>query len=159
MTKENIVVKYYYIKKSKVTVEYLEKGTERKLDEDVIIEGHEGDQYEIYKKNFEGFVLYSISGNTKGKMTASDEVIKCYYIPENKQGQGSSIDSNDDKSNIDLLPLIGEEEDSNVLPATGDRSDLLILVIEIIIVINILQVEMSKHKKDETLDKKKDELK
>ena len=45
MKSEKIEVNYYYIQMSKVKVEYIDKQTEKKLDEEEI-KGYVGDEYE-----------------------------------------------------------------------------------------------------------------
>lgn len=79
MAEELIEVKYYYIKKSTVRVEYVDKDTGEKLIEDIIIEGHETDYYVAEIKNIEGYELVETSENTTGEMGAAEEVVKYYY--------------------------------------------------------------------------------
>ena len=68
MTKEVIEVKYYYIKKASVRVQYLEKGTENKLTEDIVINGHENDSYQTEAKDINNYVLVETPENATGKM-------------------------------------------------------------------------------------------
>lgn len=79
MAEELIEVKYYYIKKSTVRVEYVDKDTGEKLIEDIIIEGHETDYYVAEIKNIEGYELVETSENTTGEMGAAEEVVRYYY--------------------------------------------------------------------------------
>ena len=53
MKVEPVEVIYYYIYRSKVTSEYIDKNTGNKLTEDVIQNGHEGDKYTTERKTFE----------------------------------------------------------------------------------------------------------
>ena len=87
MTQELIEVKYYYIKKASVRVEYIDKQTNEKLTEDVIINGHENDDYETEAKTFEGYSEPDIPENAIGKMlvtknpdgTYNTETVVTYY--------------------------------------------------------------------------------
>ena len=78
MTEDTIEVDYYYVKKAKVTVEYIDKQTGEKLDTDEII-GYEGDKYETKDKQFDGYDLVEIPTNKTGEMTDKDIVVKYYY--------------------------------------------------------------------------------
>ena len=71
MTKEVIEVKYYYIKRATVRVEYIDKETGEKLTEDITIEGHEGDSYETEEKEFKDYNLVETPENAKGEMTVT----------------------------------------------------------------------------------------
>ena len=88
MTPELIEVKYYYIKKATIKVEYIDKLTGNKLAEDVIQNGHEGDKYTTEQKEFEGYTLVAVPDNSEGKMNVTqnpdgsfntETVIKYYY--------------------------------------------------------------------------------
>ena len=78
MTEEQIVVNYYYIKQTKVKVEYIDKQTGEKLDEEEI-KGHIGDSYETEEKEFDGYELVEKPSNHKGEMTEEEIVVKYYY--------------------------------------------------------------------------------
>ena len=78
MTEEVIEVNYYYEKQAKVKVEYIDKQTGNKLDEDEI-QGHVGDSYETEEKQFEGYDLVEKPSNSKGKMEEEEIVVKYYY--------------------------------------------------------------------------------
>ena len=80
MTVEPIEVKYYYIRKAKVEVEYKDVLTEEKLTEDELIEGHEKDQYETEEKEFEGYDLVEVPENSKGTMEKDTIKVTYYYI-------------------------------------------------------------------------------
>ena len=79
MTREVIEVDYYYIKKANVRVEYIDKLTEEKLTEDVIISGHENDEYKTEQKEFEGYDFIEVVGETEGVMNPDEEIIITYY--------------------------------------------------------------------------------
>ena len=74
MTVEPILVEYYYKKKAKVEIKYLEKGTDTELAETKVIEGHEGDEYTSEALDIEYYKLVETPENATGKMTA--ELIK-----------------------------------------------------------------------------------
>ncbi len=63
--KESITVNYYYVRKTKVIASYIDiEGG--KLAEDVIIENHEGDEYETEAKTFTNYKLVETPENHKG---------------------------------------------------------------------------------------------
>ena len=68
---EVIEVKYYYIKKAKVVVSYVDESTEEKISEDTEINGHENDNYTTESKDISGYSLVGNSGNTSGKMVVT----------------------------------------------------------------------------------------
>ena len=76
MTKEEIRVTYYYIKKSNVIVRYVDEDTGEVLDEEEI-KGHEGDEYEAVVKEFEGYDLKEEPENKTGEMQ-SDTIYVTY---------------------------------------------------------------------------------
>ena len=78
MTEEEIIVKYYYIKKSNVKVEYIYKDTGKILDKEEIT-GHEGDKYTTEKKAFDGYDLIETTDNVEGKMANETIEVKYYY--------------------------------------------------------------------------------
>lgn len=80
MKKEAIEIKYYYKKKSTVTVQYVDKLTGKELEKDIIIEGLEKDPYETETKEIKDYVLVENTKNTKGEMTAKPITITYYYI-------------------------------------------------------------------------------
>ena len=81
MTKEKIEVNYYYIRKVQVRVEYLEEGTERKIQEDVVMDKHEGDRYYAESKNINGYSLVEekMPENKEGTLGKDDVVVRYYY--------------------------------------------------------------------------------
>ena len=94
MTEELIEVKYYYIKKATVRVEYIDKQTGEKLTEDIIIEGHENDEYTTEEKEFKDYKLVETPENAEGRMTITqnpdgtyntETVVTYYYEKENQE--------------------------------------------------------------------------
>ena len=78
MTEKEIEVNYYYEKQAKVKVEYIDKQTGEKLDEEEI-KGHIGDSYETEEKGFDGYDLVEKPSNDKGEMKEEETVVKYYY--------------------------------------------------------------------------------
>ncbi|MCI8276660.1 MAG: MucBP domain-containing protein, partial [Clostridia bacterium] len=143
MSKEEIEVRYYYIKKTKVIVEYIDKKTGNKLTEDVVINGHEGDNYMSENKNFEGYDFVEKTDNTSGKMTREDIVVKYYYdkkpeeivvkVPENPQPENTEKPSKPADNNNNHKPIN--------TPNTGDNLPVIAVgTISLVIFINILQI-------------------
>lgn len=88
MTREPIEVIYYYIKQTAVKVNYYDIYTDEKVANEVIINGHEGDQYETEYKDIDNYeiVLKDKDGNVKypanaiGEMTKDIIEVNYYYI-------------------------------------------------------------------------------
>lgn len=78
MTKDEIEVIYYYQKVAKVTVQYIDKQTGEKLNQDEI-KGYVGQTYETEEKQFDGYELVEVPSNGKGEMKDSEIVVKYYY--------------------------------------------------------------------------------
>ena len=74
-----IVVRYYYIRKATVRVEYINKATGEKISEDTIIEGNEGKSYKVEPKEIDGYNLLEERENTEGVMTREEIIAKFYY--------------------------------------------------------------------------------
>ena len=80
MKVEPVEVIYYYIYRSKVTSEYIDKNTGNKLTEDVIQNGHEGDKYTTERKTFDDYKLVEVPANADGSMTKEDIKVTYYYV-------------------------------------------------------------------------------
>lgn len=89
-----IEVRYYYIKKAQVRVQYLNKENNGKIIDDIIIEGHEGENYTTDQKDFADYDYIENSGNISGKMIAkrnkdgeieNEIIVKYYYKKVPKQ--------------------------------------------------------------------------
>ena len=78
MTKEQIIVNYYYEKRAKVIVEHIDKLTGEVLNTDEIA-GYIGDSYETSSQEFDGYDLTQKPQSEKGTMTTEEIVIKYYY--------------------------------------------------------------------------------
>ena len=80
MKVEPVEVIYYYIYRSKVTAEYIDKNTGEKLTEDVTQNGHEGDNYTTERKTFDDYKLVEVPSNADGSMTKEDITVTYYYV-------------------------------------------------------------------------------
>lgn len=88
MTKSDITVNYYYIKKTLVSVKYIDIMTDKEIIKNVDIQGHEGDSYNVDEKDIEGYELVKLDKNgdnkypenTQGNMTKDVIEVKFYYI-------------------------------------------------------------------------------
>ena len=78
MTEEEIIVNYYYEKRAIVKVQYIDKLTDKILDEEEIT-GHVGDKYEAEEKEFSGYDIVEKPVNASGEMTEEEIVVKYYY--------------------------------------------------------------------------------
>ena len=82
LKEEKTVVNYYYIKKAKVTVKYIDKKSGEELTDDIIINGHEGDDYDTEVKSFDGYILEKIPENKEGEIGPEDKTVIYYYLHE-----------------------------------------------------------------------------
>ena len=80
MKVEPVEVIYYYIYRSKVTSEYIDKNTGNKLTDDVVQKGHEGDNYTTERKTFDDYKLVEVPSNADGSMTKEDIKVTYYYV-------------------------------------------------------------------------------
>ena len=103
MTKEDIVVTYYYIKNSgKVTVKYVDINTDKEIAERDEITGYVGENYETSAKDIEDYSLvqYKYPENANGKLTEGEqEVIYYYESPAKVTVTYYDIDTKEDLSN------------------------------------------------------------
>ena len=91
MTEEVIEVIYYYAKDTSVIVKYLEKGTDKVLADEILIEGYEGKDYETEEKDIENYTFVEDTGNTKGKMER-EQIEVIYYYAQNTKAKVEHID-------------------------------------------------------------------
>ena len=73
-----ITVTYYYIKRVTITVEYVDIDTNEKIEEEITINGHEGDEYSTEQKEIEGYEFVEVTEDKEGNMT-EDKTITYYY--------------------------------------------------------------------------------
>ena len=79
MTKDEIRVTYYYIKKTEVKVKYIDKETGEEIEETTNIQGHEGDNYTTEQKEIEGYDLVEEPENKNGTMGNTPTEVIYYY--------------------------------------------------------------------------------
>ena len=79
MTKEEIIVKYYYERKAEVEIQYIEKGTNYQISESGKIEGYVGEEYTTQAKNLEYYKLVGKTENSKGEMGEEKIIVTYYY--------------------------------------------------------------------------------
>ena len=106
MKVEPVEVIYYYIYRSKVTAEYIDKNTGEKLTDDVTQNGHEGDNYTTDRKKFDDYKLVEIPANADGSMTKGDIKVTYYYV---HTSGGVIVNHIDVKTNKQLLDETKEE--------------------------------------------------
>lgn len=92
---EVIEIKYYYIRKISVKVEYINNITKQQIENSTeIIRGIEGDSYKTEEKNFNEYKLISKTDNITGEMKAiqneqgkiNDEILVQYYYVKKSGG-------------------------------------------------------------------------
>ncbi len=168
MAKEEIDVKYYYIRKAKVIVRYLEKDTNKVLAKEETIEGHEGDKYDTERKEIEGYNLVEVPKNKTGKMERKDIIVTYYYNKKAEQSKPTTPSKSDTPttpSNTQNKPQqviqITEEkqttQNNKVIPTaqnttqvkTGDIVPVItICIIILVFILNILQVLIFRKRKN-----------
>ena len=85
MGRDNIEVIYYYAKDTSVTTRYVDiKNETIKLEEDVVENGVEGQDYTTEQKDFTGkkYKFVKVEGTTNGKMAATPMTVTYYYIKQ-----------------------------------------------------------------------------
>ena len=117
LTIEPIEVIYYYIYKTKVTAEYIDKITGEKLTEDVITQGDEADDYQTERKKFDDYKLIEVPENADGKMTKEDITVTYYYV----HISGGVIVNHIDIKTREYLEDILEKYDGTIIFISHDR--------------------------------------
>ena len=79
MGAEDLYYKANTIKKSKVTVKYVDINTNENMQDDIIIDGYLGKDYTTEKKEFENYTFLHSKGNTSGKMVDRGSTVIYYY--------------------------------------------------------------------------------
>ena len=109
---ENNVIKVYYVRKdTKVIVKYLEKGTNKVLDESANYEipGKVFDHYETEQKEFTGYNFVEATDNTEGNMT--EDVITVIYYYELKT---PNAEQNISKTATESIESLGDPITYNI---------------------------------------------
>ena len=83
MEEKEIVVKYYYQRRTEVEVQYLEKDTGYKLAENENITGYVGEKYKTEGKEIPYYKFVESTKNTEGEMT-KDKITVIYYYEKQK---------------------------------------------------------------------------
>ena len=76
---EPLTITYYYLYKTKATVQYIDKITGQILEQSTT-EGLEGDEFVTESKDFENYVLVEEPAEKAVKMTKEEQILKYYYI-------------------------------------------------------------------------------
>ena len=142
MTIDEIVVKYYYIRKAQITVQYIDRATRKKVQNDTTIIGHEGDLYDIDAPEIKGYELVDESLNTSGKMTDDEIIVKFWYEQKEVEEEDKLVK---DENTTDKNNSVTDKT-----PNTGDMLPVYtITVIFMVIMMNIaLQVIIVKRKNE-----------
>ena len=134
MTEELIEVKYYYVKRVTITVEYVDKDTGDKIAEDVIIEGYKGEEYETEQKEIEGYEFIEVAGETEGILN-EDDVITYYYeqqkVTEPEPEPEEPIDNT---------------ISNTILPQTGTNDSLYIIILIVLLIGIIALIKYKRYK-------------
>ena len=136
MGTEKTEIRYYYVKKTKVTVEYIDRKTGNKILSDIVIQGHEGDTYVTTGKSISGYNLVDKTSNETGTMTKGDIVVRYYY--ENPNAVSGNSTSG------------GTTSGTGKTPNTGDMLPIYaISIIGIVIILNIsMQIVIARKKEN-----------
>ncbi len=111
MTVNPIEVVYYYIYKSKVTAQYVDKNTGEKLTEDEVQNGHEKDAYITDRKTFDDYKLVEVPANADGEMTKKDITVTYNYVHTSGGVIVNHVDVNTNKQLLDETKQEGYEGD------------------------------------------------
>ena len=84
LTEDLQTVNYYYSKKSKVKVKYIDEITNKEIEKEEIINGKYGDKYTTIQKEIEGYNFTRVDGNKEGTMKGQDITIIYYYKHKSK---------------------------------------------------------------------------
>ena len=111
MKVDPIEVIYYYIYRTKVTAEYIDKNTNTKLSPDEIQNGHEKDPYTTERKTFDDYKLVEVPANADGEMTKEDITVTYYYVHTSGGVIINHLDVNTNKQLKDESKIEGYEGD------------------------------------------------
>ena len=109
MTKEEIRVDYYYVKKTKVITKYIDIETGKEIETQEIIDGVIGQDYETRLKTIVGYKFLESTKNTTGKMTEDTIEVIYYYARPEKIRNGKYVGNVPDtgKSELPVYQIIG----------------------------------------------------
>ena len=111
MKVEPTEVIYYYIYKTKVTAEYIDKNTGSKLTKDEVQRGHEKDAYTTERKTFDDYKLVEVPANADGEMTKENIKVTYYYAHTSGGVLVNHVDIKTGKQLLDETKQEGYEGD------------------------------------------------
>ena len=111
MKAEATEVIYYYIYKTKVTAEYIDKITGNKLTEDKVQTGHEKDTYTTERKTFDNYKLVEVPANADGEMTKEDITVTYNYVHTSGGVVVNHIDAKTGEQLLEETKIEGYEGD------------------------------------------------
>ena len=106
-----VEVVYYYIYRTKVTAQYIDRATGGKLAPDEVQNGHEGDAYVTERKAFDDYKLVEVPVNADGAMTKKDITVTYYYVHTSGGVIVNHLDVNTGKQLRDESKIEGYEGD------------------------------------------------
>ena len=161
MTDEVITVTYYYIKNVTITVQYVDIDTNEKIEKDITIKGHEGDEYNTEQKEIEQYEYVKVTEDKEGIMT-EDKTIIYYYKkivtpdplpepePENPDKPAAEEETKTTESSKNKDTTIADI----IIPGAGINKLAMVLGIVTIILIVFTIISYNKYKKAEMEYKK-----
>lgn len=135
-----ITVTYYYVKRVTIKVEYVDIDTNEKIEEEITINGHEGDEYSTEQKEIEGYEFVEVTEDKDGNMT-EDKTITYYYKkvvtipvePEEPEQPVTPPESTPGEKGED--PTIADV----IIPAAGTTKLVIVLTV-IAMVIGVMDI-------------------
>ena len=106
-----VEVVYYYIYRTKVTAQYIDRATGGKLAPDEVQNGHEGDAYVTERKAFDDYKLVEVPANADGLMTKEEITVTYYYVHTSGGVIVNHLDVNTGKQLKDEAKIEGYEGD------------------------------------------------
>ena len=111
MTGDSIEVIYYYKHQAKVTAEYVDKNTGKKLAKDEVQNGHEKDAYTTERKTFDDYKLVEVPANADGEMTKEDITVTYNYVHTSGGVVVNHIDAKTGEQLLEETKIEGYEGD------------------------------------------------
>ena len=110
MTEEEIIVTYYYIKKSTVTVKYIDQISNKEISEETVLEGLEGKEYTTEGKEIEGYEIVQTPENAEGTFP-KDPIEVIYYYKRPAKVIVNYLDKETDEKLVEEKIIEGYEGD------------------------------------------------
>ncbi len=111
----NVVITHNYIKKSKLTVKYVDINNNQDIIDEIVSVYKEGDEFTVYAKDFGGYILEGDASYKTDVMGSEDMIITFYY----KKISGGIVAKYVDGVTNDLLEQVifeGKVGDSIIVP-------------------------------------------